>query len=88
MGRLVVSAGLIGAVWAWIMAVSTGAMAQGLDHACGMPARASCGGCAVSCPASAFAICRAGMSIWRGAAWSCLYQPVCACQQSLWQIWP
>jgi hypothetical protein len=35
---------------------------------------------------NAIAVCRAGMSIWRGAAWTCSFQPVCMCQRSLWEM--
>jgi hypothetical protein len=71
----------------WSLAASTGASAQGLEHACGIPARSACGGCAVSCPVTKFAVCRAGLSIWRGSVWMCSYQPLCACQQTLWTVW-
>jgi hypothetical protein len=88
MRRRVLSAGLFGAAFVANLAASTGAGAAWLERACGLPARASCGGCAVSCPADAFAVCRAGMSIWRAAGWTCPFQPVCACQRTLWDIWP
>ena len=58
------------------------------DHACDMPVQLSCQGCAVSCPAPKLAICRAGMNIWRGRAWSCLFQPTCSCQRSIWSPLP
>jgi hypothetical protein len=83
------SVGLTAAVLAASLSLSTGAGAAWFEqHACAMPARASCGGCAVSCPGGGTAVCRAGMSIWRGTGWSCSFQPVCLCQRSLWEIWP
>jgi hypothetical protein len=41
----------------------------------------------VSCPIPAFAVCRAGLSIWRGRTWTCSHQPLCVCQRSLWTVW-
>jgi hypothetical protein len=58
------------------------------DKACSMPVQFSCRGCAVTCPASKLATCRAGMSIWRSNAWSCLFQPTCSCQKSIWSLPP
>jgi hypothetical protein len=87
MRQFMLSAHLLAAVSAVSLATpSTAAWFE--RHACGMPARASCGGCAVSCPAGAIAVCRAGMSIWRGTRWLCSFQPVCTCQRTLWQIQP
>ena len=85
MRRLVLSAaGLIGAAWTWNFAAAADAFAW---QTCQMPARLNCGGCAISCAAGMFPVCRAGMSVWRGAAWSCSFQPLCACQRSLWEVW-
>jgi hypothetical protein len=87
MRRLVWPAGLTAALFAGAMAASGEADAAWFErHACAMPARAACGGCAVSCRLNAIAVCRAGMGIWRGAAWTCSFQPVCTCQRSLWEI--
>ena len=58
------------------------------EHACGTPAQLSCRSCAVTCPASKLAICKAGMNIWRSSTWSCLFQPTCACQTSIWSLLP
>ena len=63
-----------------------GAAASYSDQACSMPAQLSCRACAVTCPASKHAICRAGINIWRGNAWSCLFQPTCSCQKSIWSL--
>ena len=86
MRRLIFSATLIGAAWAGNLAAPAGAVA-GFDNACQMPPRLSCGACAVSCAAGMIPVCRTGMSVWRGAAWSCAFQPICACQRSLWEVW-
>jgi hypothetical protein len=56
------------------------------DHACSIPAQSSCRSCAVTCPASKPAVCRAGMNIWRNNAWYCLFQPTCSCQRSTWSL--
>src|ERR1700730_2900713 len=40
-----------------------GTAASYSDRACGMPVQLSCRGCAVTCPASKQAICRAGINI-------------------------
>lgn len=71
------------------LTASTGAGAAWFEqHACSMPARSNCGGCAVSCSGGATAVCRSGMSIWRSTGWLCSFQPVCLCQRSLWEIRP
>jgi hypothetical protein len=56
------------------------------DRACNIPVQFSCRGCAVTCPASRVAICKAGMNIWRGNAWSCLVPSACSCQTSIWSV--
>jgi hypothetical protein len=65
-----------------------GTAASYSDKACSMPVQLSCRGCAVTCPASKLATCRAGMSIWRSNTWSCLFQPTCSCQKSIWSLPP
>jgi hypothetical protein len=65
-----------------------GTAASYSDQACSMPGQLGCRGCGVTCPASKQAICRAGMNIWRGNAWSCLFQPTCSCQRSIWSLLP
>jgi hypothetical protein len=87
MRRLIFSAALTAAASAWNLAAPGGAVAGWLDSTCQMPARLSCGGCAISCAAAMIPVCRTGMSVWRGAAWSCAFQPICACQRSLWEMW-
>jgi hypothetical protein len=56
------------------------------DRACNIPVQFSCRGCAVTCAASRVAICKAGMNIWRGNAWSCLFPSACSCQTSIWSV--
>jgi hypothetical protein len=58
------------------------------DRACNIPVQFSCRGCAVTCPQSRVAICKAGMNIWRGNAWSCLFPSTCSCQTSIWPVPP
>ncbi len=58
------------------------------DRACNIPVQFSCRGCAVTCPSSRVAICKAGMNIWRGNAWSCLFPSTCSCQTSIWSVPP
>jgi hypothetical protein len=58
------------------------------DQACNMPAQFGCRDCAVTCPPSRLAICKAGMSIWRSNAWSCLFPSTCSCQTSIWSVLP
>ena len=65
-----------------------GAAASYSDQACSVPVQLSCRDCAVTCPASKHAMCRAGINIWRGNAWSCLFQPTCSCQKSIWSLLP
>jgi hypothetical protein len=65
-----------------------GTAASYSDQACSMPVQLSCRGCAVTCLASKPAICRAGINIWRGNAWACLFQPTCSCQKSIWSLLP
>ena len=69
-------------------ALGRGPAASYSDHACNMPVQLDCHGCAVTCPAPKLAICRAGMNIWRGHEWSCLFQPTCSCQRSVWSLLP
>jgi hypothetical protein len=56
----------------------------GDSHTCDTPTQPNCGACSVSCPLTAFPVCRAGISIWRGKAWACLLRPACSCQKSIW----
>ena len=87
MRHLFVSARVIAAVTIWSLPVPAGAIAGGFGQTCQMPARLSCSGCVISCVAGMIPACRAGMSVWRGAAWSCSYQPMCVCRRSPWEIW-
>jgi hypothetical protein len=87
MRRLVLSAGLIGTAWAWNLAVPADAVGGWFEQTCQVPARLSCGGCAISCTAGTIPVCRNGMSVWRGATWACSFQPICACQRSPWEVW-
>ena len=58
------------------------------DRACNIPVQTSCQGCAITCPPSRVAICKAGMNIWRGNAWSCLFPSTCSCRTSIRSIPP
>jgi hypothetical protein len=82
-------------VWRSVMAISvfciagiaSGAAAAGFyDNSCYMPAQLSCWGCAISCPLERTAVCTRGMNIWRGARWSCSFQPTCSCRRSIWSV--
>jgi hypothetical protein len=87
MRSLAFSAAVAGIAGAFCLAAAAGAVAGSLDSACQAPARLGCGACAVSCAPGTIPVCRTGMSVWRGAAWACAFQPICACQRSLWEVW-
>ncbi len=84
MPNLTFSAGLIAIACVGNALASTGTAAGWFDHSCQIPGGFSFGGCAVSCPADKLPFCHAGMSLWRGKAWSCSFQPTCACLNSFW----
>ena len=75
----------IGLAWIGNAVAVEYATAGFYDHYCHMPAQFRCWGCAVACPADKVAVCRAGMNIWGGKAWSCAFQPKCACQKTMWR---